>query len=178
MFPHTTNKYDTHAQCPYVSHAVSQEVVYKVNMAPRTRFIFSVWCMLMLSSTGVPKSSEFVSCRSTWPLIVLTIRALLLTMACGASRFASCQAALEGRNEMPGSRIATFENSALPASWEADGSSTGQWIPTLRELETSLLCAQGRELSQINPVWFMKGERLCKHVVMNRIYFGIRGPKI
>ena len=28
-------------------------------------------------------------------------------MACGGSRFASCQAALEGRNEMPGSRLRT-----------------------------------------------------------------------
>lgn len=71
VFPHTTNKQDTHAQCPYVCHAVSQEVLYKANMALRTRFSFSVWCILMLSSIGVPKSSESVSCRSTWPVTVL-----------------------------------------------------------------------------------------------------------
>ena len=50
--------------------------------------------------------------------------------------------------------------------------------PSLGNSETSLLCAQGRELSQINPVWFMKGERLRKHVLMNRIYLGIRRSKL
>ena len=78
VFPHTTNKHETHAQCPYVCHAVSQEVLYKANMALRTRFSFSVWCILVLSSTGVTKSSESVSCRSTWSPIVMNNKSFVL----------------------------------------------------------------------------------------------------
>jgi len=175
VFPHTTNKHDTHAQCPYVCHAVSQEVLYKANMALRTRFNFSVWCILMLSSTGVPKSPEFVSCRSTWPLIVLNNKSVALNN--GLRREQICKLS-GGLGRPKWDAWFAFENSAVPASWETDGGSTGQWIPALRELETLLLCAQGLELSQMNPVWFMKGERLWKHVLMNRICFWIRRPKV